>query len=63
MITNTVYECAASYLYSPVRYSTPDPTYKKSRKVEATNASNTKKSFNKNAATKSNFDGHIDICI
>lgn len=63
MITNSIYECASTYLYAPVRSTPADKPSVTDRKVEAVTSSYTGKRYNKDAAQKANFDGHIDICI
>lgn len=64
MITNTVFECAASYLYAPVRPAPLSmPAKNDTRKLEAVSATGNKKRFNANAEKKANFSQHIDICI
>ena len=64
MITSpTFIECASTYLYSPVRQISTNPSKVNTRKVEAIVSSSAGRRFNSNASTKANFDQHIDICI
>lgn len=62
MINTNYYDVASCYL-NRVPYVNKVNPPKKERKVEATSAVYTGKRFNSNAGTKSNFAGHIDICI
>lgn len=63
MSSPIVFECAATYLYAPVRAYSPAPVEKKKRKVEAVVATYTGKKFNKEADKKAKFDQHIDLAV